>query len=188
MNRQAMNQKLDFPNAVPELHGDSVHLREPTEADVPAWYERATDAESAALAGDPIPESIDMGFQWLQRNRERFRERTSIRWAIVPKGSTQSVGSIGLTIKSTEERIAELGFVIGRAWWGKGLGTAAAHLVVRFALDTLNLAEIRAELLESNIASRRVLEKTGFRFRSVIPDFDPLEDGHLYVLQRPTAG
>lgn len=164
-----------------------MYLRELTEDDVPAWYKRASDPESAALAGDPIPESTEMGVQWLQRNRERFRQQTGIRWAIVPKGSTQSVGSIGLTITSKEERIAELGVVIGRAYWGKGIGTSAAHLVIRFAFDTLGLAEIRAELLQSNLASRRVLEKLGFHFQCVIPGFEQSEtgpqDGHLYVLR-----
>lgn len=178
---------IHFPDAVPELVGDRVHLRELTEADVPAWYERACDAESAALAGDPIPESIEMGFQWLHRNRERFRQQAGIRWAIVPKGSTQSVGSIGLAITSVEERIAELGIVIARRYWGKGLGTSAARLVTRFGFDTLGLAEIRAELLQTNVASRRVLEKVGFRFEGVIPDFEQSEtgseEGSLYVLR-----
>jgi ribosomal-protein-alanine N-acetyltransferase len=74
-----MSQKLHFPDAVPELFGDSVTLRELTEDDIPSWYERATDAESAWLAGDPIPGSIEMGAQWLERNRERFRQQTGIR-------------------------------------------------------------------------------------------------------------
>ena len=155
-----MAGNLPFPVAVPELLGDVVFLREPTEADVPAWYERARDAESAALAGDPIPESIDMGFQWLERNRERFHRQTGIRWAIVPKGSTQSVGSVGLAITPDNAAVAELGFVIGRAHWGHGMATCAARQVVRFAFDSLGLSEIRAEALESNLASRRVLEKS----------------------------
>lgn len=183
-----MSPKLNFPDAVPELRGDAVYLREPTEDDVPAWYERACDAESAALAGDPIPESIEVGFEWLRRNRDRFRQQAGIRWAIVPMGSTQSVGSIGLTMTSTKERTAELGVVIGRAHWGRGIGTSAGNLVIRFAFDTLGLTEIRAELLPSNLASRRVLEKLGFRFERTIPDFEQSDagpqDGHLYVLRR----
>jgi ribosomal-protein-alanine N-acetyltransferase len=183
-----MSSKLNFPDAVPELHGESVYLREPTEDDVPAWYERASDTESAALAGDPIPESIEVGFAWLRRNRNRFRQQAGIRWAIVPRGSTQSVGSIGLAIASNEERTAELGVVIGRAHWGQGIGTSAGHLVIRFAFDTLGLTEIRAELLQSNLASRRVLEKLGFRFERTLPDFEQSDagpqDGHLYVLHR----
>jgi RimJ/RimL family protein N-acetyltransferase len=123
-----MSQTLSFPDAVPEFLGDAVYLRGLTEDDVPAWFERASDPESSALSGDPIPESADRGIQWLQHHRERFRRQTGIRWAIVPKGSTESVGSIGLTITSKEERIAELGIVIGRAYWGEGIGTSAARL------------------------------------------------------------
>jgi RimJ/RimL family protein N-acetyltransferase len=67
------------------------------------------------------------------------------------------------------------------------MGTSAARLVTRFAFDALNLAEIRAELLDSNLASKRLLEKVGFQFRCVIPDFDQSDagslDGCLYVLQ-----
>src|SRR6266487_2483803 len=127
-----MSQTLHFPDAVPTLFGDTVYLRELTEDDVPAWFARASDPESAVLAGDPIPASVEMGVHWLQRHRERFRQHTGIRWAIVPRGSTESVGTIGLAITSKEERIAELGIVIGRASWGKGIGTSAAQLVTGY--------------------------------------------------------
>jgi [ribosomal protein S5]-alanine N-acetyltransferase len=182
--------RLNFPDAVPGLHTDLVRLREPAEDDIPAWFQRASDAESAWLAGDPIPASIDVGLSWLEGHRQRFREQTGIRWVIVPQGSTRSVGSIGLVITSKDECIAELGFVIDRACWGQGLGTAAAVLVTRFAFATLGLEEIRAELLQSNLASRRVLEKVGFQLERTIPGFDVSDtgtaDGYLYVLRHHT--
>ena len=181
-----MSQTLHFPDAVPTLFGDMVYLRELTEDDVPAWFERASDPESAALAGDPIPESVEMGGHWLQRHRERVRQQAGIRWAIVPKGAMGSVGTIGLTITSKEQRIAELGIVIGRAYWGKGIGTSAAHLVTHYAFSTLGLAEIQAEVLQRNLASRRLLEKVGFQLLRSIPG-DPhsdtnFEDCFLFVL------
>lgn len=189
-----MSQTLHFPYAVPALFGDKVSLRELTEDDVPAWFARASDSESAVLAGDPIPKSIEMGVQWLQRHRDRFRQQAGIQWAIVPKGSTNSVGSIGLTITSKEERRAGLGIVIGRASWGKGIGTSAAHLVTGYAFSTLGLAEIQAEVLQRNLASRRLLEKVGFQLLRSIPG-DPhsetdFEDCFLLVLSsqnRPPA-
>ena len=181
-----MSQTLNFPVAVPKLFRDAVYLRELTEDDIPTWFERASDPESAVLAGDPIPESVEIGFQWLQRHRERFHQQAGIRWAIVPKGSTQSVGTIGLTLTSREERFAELGIVIGRAYWGKGIGTCAAHLVIDYAFNILGLAEIHAEVLQRNLASRRLLEKVGFHVLRTIPG-DPQSDSHsedflLYVL------
>ncbi len=170
------------------MFGDKVFLRELTEGDIPTWFERASDPESAVLAGDPIPESIEMGFQWLDRHRERFRQQTGIRWAIVPKGSTQSIGTIGLTITSQEEHVAELGIVIGRAYWGKGIGTSAAALVTDYAINILGLAEIQAQVLQRNRASIRLLERVGFQLRRAMPG-DPRsetdsEDLFLYVLSR----
>jgi [ribosomal protein S5]-alanine N-acetyltransferase len=182
-----MPQALDFPDTVPELRGDSVYLRELTEDDVPAWFERASDPESSVLSGDPIPESIDTCFEWLQLHRERFRDQKGIRWAIVSKASTQCVGGIGLSITSKAERIGDLGAVIARAYWSKGIGTSAAHVVIRYAFDTLGLAEIRADLLQSNLASKRVLEKLGFHFVRAIPEYRQSDAGpqgcYLYVLR-----
>ncbi len=181
-----MSQTLNFPDEVPEFFGDTVFLRDIAEDDIPTWFERASDPESAVLAGDPIPESIEMGFQWLHRHRERFRQQTGIRWAIVPKSSTQSIGTIGLTITSKEKRIAELGIVIGRAYWGKGFGTSAVHLVIDYAINILGLAEIQAEVLQRNMASIRLLEKVGFHLmRAILGDLQSntdSEDLFLYVL------
>jgi [ribosomal protein S5]-alanine N-acetyltransferase len=177
---------LNFPDAVPQLFGESLHLRELTEGDIPPWFKRATDADSADLAGDPVPESIAMGPLWILRHRERFQQKVALRWAIVPNGSKFSVGTVGLTITSKEQRTAKLGIVVARACWGKGIGTAAARLVSRYAFDTLGLLQVQAEVLQRNLASLRLLEKTGFHLQRIVPG-DPrsdadAEDCFLYVL------
>lgn len=164
-----MSSAINFPSTFPELRGTSLRLRELCESDIPAWYERATDVESADLAGDPVPASIAVGNAWLQRQRDHFRQETGIRWAIVPAGLAVSVGTIALSIRSDEERTADLGVVIARAHWGRGVGTSAAELVVRYAFDTLGLARIRAEALKRNVASIRLLGKTGFRWVCDLP-------------------
>ena len=97
---------------------------------------------------------------------------------------------MGLTITSSERGTAELGVVIGRAHWGQGIGTAAARRVIGYAFDTLGLAEIRAEVLQRNPASVRLLEKAGFRLLRAVPG-DPAgveaEDCFLYAILRPLA-
>jgi [ribosomal protein S5]-alanine N-acetyltransferase len=184
-----MSATLSFPEAVPELTGAAVVLRELTEADIPAWFERATDVESADLAGDPVPESIELGTAWLKRHRDRFCQQAAIRWAIVPKGHTKSVGTVGLAIASKEHRMADLGIVVARAYWKRGLGTSATQLVTGYAFGTLEVAEIQAEVLKRNLASVRLLEKAGFRLlRAVAAGMQSgcgAKDGCLYVLHSP---
>lgn len=178
-----------FPDTVPRLAGETLHLRALDEDDIPAWFARASDPESAALAGDPLPKSQQDGFEWLARHRRRFREGRGIRWAIVPNDGTGSVGTVGLTFASARADAAELGIVIGRDCWGRGLGTSAVRLAAGYAFEVLGVSEIRAEFLRFNAASRRMLEKNGFRFERMLPG-ETQPDGQaceLFVLWRTAA-
>ena len=180
---------LRFPAVVPTLLGKTFCLRELGEEDIPSWFERATDAESADLAGDPIPTSAELGASWLQKHREQFRRKRGLRWAIVPAGSAQSVGTVGLAIGAGSPPFAELGIVVARSWWGRGLGTAAARKVADFALGEIGLHELRAEVLQRNRASVRLLEKTGFRLvRELPPTHEEPEVLLSYALARGNHG
>lgn len=75
VEQPTMIPSISFPEALPDLLGDSLHLRELCEEDIPAWFARASDIESADLAGDPVPESIEAGALWLQRQRDLFTGR-----------------------------------------------------------------------------------------------------------------
>jgi [ribosomal protein S5]-alanine N-acetyltransferase len=160
---------LKFPASIPTLVGKTVSLRELREEDIAPWFERATDAESADLAGDPIPKSIDAGQSWLQKHRDAFTNKSGLRWSMVPTGSSTSVGTIGLTVRPSEPPYAELGIVVARQWWSKGLGGEAAEMVVSYAFREVGLREIRAEVLQRNLASIRLLEKTGFQLTQILP-------------------
>ncbi len=146
------------------------------------------------LVASPIPASIAEGAEWLASHYARFRAQTALRWAIVPVNIEESIGTIGLILPAPGARTAKLGFVIARAHWNRGFGTSSARLVARYAFATLALAELHAETLRRNHASRRILEKLGFRHLRAIPA-DPRspnpEDGHpeafnLYLLANPT--
>lgn len=68
-----------------------------------------------------------------------------------------------LTFSATDAKAAALGFVLARAHWGCGLGSEAAHEVLRYAFETLALERVTAEAAARNVASRRILAKLGFK-------------------------
>ena len=75
-------------------------------------------------------------------------------------GHLVAVGSIhGLSALSG---IASIGYSVLPAFWGQGLGTEMAALLVEFAAGTSGVLDIRATTLDDNPASARVLEKLGF--------------------------
>lgn len=180
---------LRFPSAVPVLEEGGITLRELGEEDIPAWFARATDLEAADLAGDPVPASIDLGQAWLQRQRDHFRRRTGIRWAIVPDGSPVSIGTVGLTLLAGDGPVvAELGIVLARPHWGRGIGTMAARMAVRFGLLELGIVEVRAEVLARHPASMRMLAKAGFQRVRLLPPLEAEPEAMvLYAVARGAA-
>jgi RimJ/RimL family protein N-acetyltransferase len=121
----------------------------------------------------------------------RSADPNSLVWAIEHEG--RAVGCIGLhsimwQLRACRTDRGELGYWIGRPYWGKGLVTEAVEALVRYAFDTIGLHKITVHCFAENDGSRRVLEKTGFRFVGRAED-DIWRDGrwHANLLYELTA-
>jgi len=116
---------------------------------------------------DPYPENGARDFIAAQE-KERL-EGTAYVFTI--KDGRELVGACGLHgIEGDCAR--ELGFWIGPPYWGKGYATFGVKMVLHFAFKNLRLERVGSRALESNTASRRVLEKNGFHLLSVGPHQD----------------
>ncbi|MBO6523938.1 MAG: GNAT family N-acetyltransferase [Balneolaceae bacterium] len=72
-------------------------------------------------------------------------------------------GVIGLSPFSDINRVkAEVGFWLGKPYWGKGIATSALQLICDYAFNDLRLIRLEALVFDYNEASIRVLEKNGF--------------------------
>ena len=88
-------------------------------------------------------------------------------WAIEVDG--EAVGAIGLERGSDiEEHSVEVGYWLGRAYWGRGIVTEALRAVTAAALAEPDIARIFAPVFSWNPASMRVLEKAGYRREAVL--------------------
>ncbi|MFD8971172.1 MULTISPECIES: GNAT family N-acetyltransferase [unclassified Streptomyces] len=89
-------------------------------------------------------------------------EGTGARVAVDRASDGAFVGWVGLTDWDPDFRSASLGYCLDDAMWGHGYATEAAHAVLEWAFDTLDLNRVQAETDTRNVASARVLEKIGF--------------------------
>lgn len=79
------------------------------------------------------------------------------------------VGSIGaFRCDNIHSRTAEMGYYIGEPYWGCGLGTSAVTQVCTYIFEHTDIIRIFAEPFAYNIASCRVLEKSGFQFEGLL--------------------
>jgi RimJ/RimL family protein N-acetyltransferase len=128
------------------------------------------DAETvAALAGDraiaattlsiPHPYAPADAEDWIATHPADYRKGCAVSYAItLPEGSL--CGSVGLGL-SPEHNFAELGYWIGRPFWGNGYATEAAVALVDFAFGSLGLNRINSTHFSDNPASGRVMQKLG---------------------------
>jgi RimJ/RimL family protein N-acetyltransferase len=85
-----------------------------------------------------------------------------VLWGLFAEG--QHVGSIGLHQINWRDRRAQSGTLIGdKAWWRRGIATEAMHLRTRYAFDELGLEKLITCVDQDNVASRRALERVGYR-------------------------
>ena len=79
------------------------------------------------------------------------------------------VGSIGVfRCDNIHFRTAEMGYYIGESYWGKGWGTSAVKQACSYVFEHTDIIRIFAEPFAYNMASCRVLEKSGFQFEGLL--------------------
>jgi len=85
-------------------------------------------------------------------------------WAVEVPGVTSFAGFIGLSRPRFEAPFTpcvEIGWRLGSACWGRGYATEGARAGLTFGFDTLGLREIVSFTTETNLPSRRVMERIG---------------------------
>uniref|UniRef100_A0ACD6A6T7 Uncharacterized protein n=1 Tax=Avena sativa TaxID=4498 RepID=A0ACD6A6T7_AVESA len=145
-----------------------VTLRRFTLADVDAMMAWASDPEaSAPCRWDPYTSTEPL----LAYLRDAVLPHPWFRAICLAGGDGDDDRPVGaISVSPTEDGCrAELGYVLARAHWGKGVATAA----VRRALETVfgeveGLLRVEALVDVPNVASQRVLEKAGFTREAVL--------------------
>jgi ribosomal-protein-alanine N-acetyltransferase len=154
----------------PVLMGARLTLRGPRPADYAQWRDLRRLSRDFLKPFEPRWSESDLTPRVfsarLRRGREEARNGTDYSFFLFVRegGAEQLVG--GITLSNIRRRAAQfvnLGYWMGHPYAGQGLMTEAVGLVVPFCFDTLGLHRIHAAFLPDNMASRRVLEKNGFR-------------------------
>ena len=129
----------------------TVHLRDVSESDLPIFYEQQLDEEATQMAHFP------------SRNWDAFMAH----WAKIlpnPNNRTRAIvfdGQVAGNIASFDlDGHREVGYWLGKEFWGKGIATRA---LTTFLAQANTTRPIYARVAKDNLGSRRVLEKCGFQ-------------------------
>lgn len=169
-----------------------IMLRAWREADAEAMYRYASDPDIGPIAGWAPHTSVEY-------SREIIRTVFSAPeiYAVVLKATGEPVGSCGIMFNESAEIAdnvdkrpteAEIGYWIGKPYWGHGLIPEAVIALMARCFNELNLNAVWCAHYDGNTKSKRVIEKCGFRYHHTNTNVtSPLGDTrteHFYLLTR----
>ena len=149
----------------PELPTERLLLRPLQSCDAPALLAIFSDPETVAYTEwDPF-ETIEDA-HWLIRWANTAAEqepRTVFAWAIQWRDSNDDelLGIVTLTIRNPSGREADIGYMVNRTQWGRGIASEAVQAIILSGFHDLALHRIVGRCSPENTASGRVLEKVG---------------------------
>lgn len=171
------------------LETERLILRKWTEADADSLFEYAKDPDVGPIAGWPPHKSADESLDVI-RNVLCGEEC----YAICEKGSNKAIGAVELMLsgyanKAVREDECELGYWLGKPFWGRGYMPEAAREIIRHGFEDIGMNTIWCGYYEGNQKSKRVQEKVGFIYHHTlkyvpVPLLNEIRTEHINVLTR----
>jgi len=152
-------------------------LRWPRASDAPAIHNYGSRWEVARYtARIPHPYPPGTAERFIYAAREGNSSGRDLTLVLTPiRGKRIAIGAIGLELRGRDR--LTLGYALTPEFWGKGYANEAVAAMVQAAFSLTHVVEINASVRVENPASRRVLEKTGFRLVGTGPQGAPARGG-----------
>ena len=109
----------------------------------------------------PHPYTLEMAMAFVTHANETSDSRKELHLAV--RLGTLFIGMCALSAIDHANKEAEIGYWLGREYWGKGYGAEAVRLMLSYGFGKLGLSEMHAESLPGNERSIRLLLSLGFR-------------------------
>ncbi|MFH5881063.1 GNAT family N-acetyltransferase [Liberiplasma polymorphum] len=128
------------------------------EEDLEDFYDYAKVEGVGEKAGWPHHKSIDETRQVLKA----FLTNKDV-YAIVLKENNKVIGSLGLHDRLNQEGVRDVGYVLNKDYWGKGIMTEAVKRLISYAFDELHMTKLTCGHFKENMASCSIIKKMNFR-------------------------
>lgn len=105
---------------------------------------------------------------WLEFRQSQYADPKYYGWCLVLKETGRAVGDLSVVHVNDDLRCAELGWVLSRSLWGKGLMPEAGRAVIDFLLDEVGFHRVEARHSAQNPKSGRAMLKCGMRYEGML--------------------
>lgn len=157
-------------------------LRPFTEDDAEAVFHNwASDDEVTKYLTWPTHSSVEASRWYVNYCIQQYSTTSRYQWGIELKSTHELIGNISVVSSIDELECMELGWVIGRKYWGNGYMPEAATKVIDVLFDEVGANCVYAGHDVNNPKSGRVMQKIGMKFEGVLRQFGKNNQGIVDV-------
>lgn len=138
-------------------------LRPLAVTDAPGMFEVYSDEQTMTYWSDPPISTVGEAAKMIRADLDLVSKDAAAFWAVTLRETGEVIGKVTLMHYSAQNQRAEIGYILNRRHWRKGLMCEALTAVLGFAFGALDLNRIEADTDVDNTASLALLEKLGFR-------------------------
>jgi len=157
-----------FAEALPAIEGEGVTLRQPQMSDHPEWAALREKSRAFLEPWEPVWPADDLTRGAFRRRLKRYAEdqRCDQAYSFFIFRSADEVLVGGITLSNVRRGVAQagsIGYWMGESYARQGLMSVALRALIVFSFSGLRLHRLEAACITTNVASIRLLEKSGFQ-------------------------
>jgi RimJ/RimL family protein N-acetyltransferase len=169
--------RAEMPNPL-DLKGERIKLRGLMRSDWPAIHAYASRPDVCRFQpwGPNTPEeTITFVEAAVASAEEDPRRRYALAVILAEEGKV--IGLAELNVRDAQFAVGEIAYVLHPDYWGRGIATEAARILLRFGFVMLGLHRVYATCDPRNVASSRVMEKIGMQYEGRLRETMLIRDG-----------
>lgn len=148
---------------VPKIETERLILRKITLDDAEEMYSYASNEEVTKSVTWDTHSSLSDTIEFINS----FLPQYDAPWGIELKENGKFIGTVHFVWWQQQHHSAEIGYVLSKEYWGKGLITEAARAIISFGFESMDLVRIQARCFLENKGSERVMKKLGMSFEGI---------------------
>jgi [ribosomal protein S5]-alanine N-acetyltransferase len=148
---------------LPKIETERLILRKITLDDAEDIYVYASNEEVTRYVTWDTHSSLSDTTEFINS----FLPQYDAPWGIELKENGKFIGTVHFVLWQPKHNSAEMGYVLSKECWGKGLITEAAKAIISFGFESMKLVRIQARCFLENEGSERVMEKLGMSFEGI---------------------
>jgi len=153
---------------LPEILTERLLLRPLHSGDEEAIFAYASDPRIDSYVVWEHHRTIAESQLYLLGVLQRYAAGDAAPWGMVDRSSNELIGTVGFVEIWPSHARAEIGYALAPRCWNRGLTTEATRTVIEYGFGEMKLHRIEARCDPQNLASARVMEKSGMQYEGTL--------------------